>query len=190
VKDSSKNVTINTSVKIKSNEYSTFLPGNDLAIKVTSPASLEGDAAHVNGQLPIQVGTATTFQVAITLRNSTNDFTNGVLTGFVPNGVTFVSGSVNSKESGSVTFDQATGKITWKVGTLAAHTGDFNPPRVMTFQVKVNPSVTQVGDDITIFRNIIFNGKDEFIGQDISLQTDDVKTSDIPNGLTDGRVIP
>ncbi len=190
VKDSSKNITINTTVKIKANEYPTFLPGNDLSIKVSSPATLNGSAKYISGALPLKVGQSTTMQVTVVLINSTNDFNNAVLTGFIPSGTVYDAASVTAKEASSVSYDAATGKITWKLGVLPAHTGDFNPARTLSFNVRVTPSSGQVNQEMTLFRTITFVGKDIFTGQDINLKTDDVTSTDIPNGFTDGRVQP
>jgi hypothetical protein len=188
VRDTSRNVTVKSSIKVKSNEYETFLPGNDLELKVATVASLDGDASFVTGQLPLQVGKSSTFQVKLTLKNSTNDLNGAVLTGFVPNGTTFDQASVTAKEAGAVTFDSSTGKLTWKVTQLDAHTGDFNPARILTFNVRVNPSSTQVNRELTLFRNIQFTAKDTFTGENIELKTEDVKTTDIPDGFSSGRV--
>ncbi len=190
VRDSSKNVTVNTTVKVKANEYQTFLPGNDLSVKVSSPATLAGSAKHVSGQLPLRVGISTTMQVTVTLTNSTNDFNSAVLTGFIPSGAVYEPASVTAQEASSVSYDAATGKITWKLGVLAAHTGDFNPARSLSFNVRLNPSSSQVGQEMVLFRNIAFVGKDTFTSQDISLATEDITTTDIPNGFNDGRVQP
>jgi hypothetical protein len=188
VKDESTNIIIKSSARIKANEYQNYLPGNEITLKVSSPASMEGSASFVTGQLPPKVGQASTFQVILDLRNSTNEFRDTVVTGFVPNGVTFETNSVNSKEAGNVTYDPSTGKVTWKVGQLAAHLGDFNPVRKMTFNVRVTPTVQQVGQEAILFRNITLTAKDTFTDQTIGLKTDDIKTSDIPNGFIDGRV--
>lgn len=190
VRDSSKNVAVNTSVKAKSNEYPAFLPGNELAVKVSSPATLKGSVKHVAGAWPLRVGQSTTMQITVSLTNSTNDFNAATLAGFVPSGVTYDPASVFSKEAASVSYDQASGKVTWKVGVLAAHTGDFNPARSLVFNVSVTPSVSQVGQDVVLFRNISFSAKDMFTSQDINLKTEDLKSTDTPNGFTDGRVLP
>lgn len=188
VKDSSKNVAIVTTIKVKSNEYQTYLPGNDLSVKISSPAALKGSAKAVSGALPLHVGQSTTMQVTVSLTNSTDDFGSAALTGFIPAGAVYDPASVNAGESKNVSYDSATGKITWKVGTLAAHLGDFNPPRSLSFNVRVNPSASQVGKTVSLFRNISFNAKDGFTGQDINLQTQDITSSDLPDGLNNGRV--
>jgi uncharacterized repeat protein (TIGR01451 family) len=188
VKDAAENITIKSSAKIKSNEYSSFLPGTDLELKVSSPSNLTGAVKFISGQLPLRVGQGSDFQVTMMLRNSTNDVNNAVLVGFVPGGVAYEQRSVNAQEGGNVSYDVATGKLTWKVGQLAAHTGDINPPRTLTFNVRLNPPASAAGRDIVLFKSINFTGKDAFTAQDISLQAPDLKTTDIPNGYSDGRV--
>ncbi len=190
VRDSQKQITVKSTVKVKSNEYSTFLPGNDMALKVSSPAQIANSVTYVSGQLPLSVGKNTVFQVRLTLKNSTNDFSNSVVTGFIPSGTTYDPASVNAKEAQNVSFDSATGKLTWKVGILAAHSGDIDPPRIMTFNVRVNPASSQVNQDLTLLRAITFIGTDTFTNQSINLKSEDAKSSGIPNGSNDGRVQP
>lgn len=190
VSDSSKNVEVKTAIKAKSNEYTSFLPGNELSVKVSSPATVTGSVKHVGGAWPLRVGQSSTFQMTVNLTNNTNDFNNAVLTGFVPSGVTFDASSVTSKESANVSYDSATGKLTWKVGILAAHTGDFNPARSLTFNVSTSPGANQVNQEVVLFRTITFIGKDMFTAQDINLKTEDLKSTSISNGFEGGRVQP
>jgi hypothetical protein len=179
-KDSSKNITVVSNVKIKSNEYSTYLPGNTVNLKVSSPADLSSSVSVVSGPNPPQNGSSTVYQVTLSLRNSNNDMTNAVLTGFIATNISnFDKSSITAKEAGAVSYDPSTGKLTWKVDTLSAHTGDFNPARRLSFQVKVTPSSGQNGNTFTLFKSINFSAKDSFTGQNIHLDTDDVQSSDV-----------
>ncbi len=191
VKDTSKNLEVKTSVKIKANEYTTFLPGNDIALKIETQAELIGEVVHVSGNLPPKVGTQSTYQIILSLKNSTNDIENGTLIGFIPLPAgSYAQSSVTPKESPNVTFDPSTGKLTWKVGTLSAHTGDFNPKRQVSFNLQVNPTASQVGSAVTLVKGLNFTGKDAFTGKDIKLTIDDLKTDDLDGGFSDGRVQP
>ncbi len=181
VRDSSENITINSSVKIKSNENSSFLPGNSLSIKVSSPSSLASEVALVSGPHKPQSGATTIYEVTLILRNSNNDFDDGILTGFVATNIQgFDRSSITSSEASLLAYDPSTGKMTWKLGRLSAHTGDFNPARRLSFQVKVVPSASQNNQDFTLFRTVNFTAKDSFTNQDISLNVGDVSTSQVP----------
>lgn len=190
-RDTSKNLTVNSTVKIKSDEYDSFLPGNTISIKVASPASIVGSLAFVSGSLPPKVGQDTVYKVSLTLRNSTNDLSNYQAVAYVPlDPSSFDSTSITGKESSSVTFDKATGKITWNAGTVPAHTGDFNPPRVLQFNLRLHPTQVQAGSQVTLLRNISVSAKDTFTAQNIHLTAEDLTTRDLPNnGYTNNGTV-
>ncbi len=192
VTNSAKNVQIKSSIKIKSDEYATFLPGNDILLKVATQSSMDASVAATGGPLPPKVGQTTTYQITVTLRNATNDVNNTVVTGFIPGSNTnFDIASVSAKEKASVSFDPSTKKLTWKVGLLPAHTGDFVPARKLTFTVTVMPISSQIGREVVLFKDISFIGKDIFTTQDVSLDTNDITTQSIENnGFDNGRVVP
>lgn len=195
VRDTSKNLEIKTSTKIKSDEYETFLPGGDLAIKVSTQASVETSVEHVSGELPPQVGKATVYRLNMALRNSTNELRDGQLTAFIPvsSGGVDMSSIQPAREAGNVTFDQSTGKLTWKVGTLAAHTGDFSPLRKMSIDVRIVPSSNQANKEVELLKTVALKILDSFTGENLNLTGGAITTSSLKdsNGYTvDGSVRP
>lgn len=179
-RDSSKNLTVTSTVEIKSGEYDAPFPGNELQLKVTSPSALTTKLDYVDGQLPPQVGKSTTYQVTFTLTNATNDFSDTAVTAFVPLGAGgFVEGSYSLSEAGKVTFDPATSKLTWRPGNLPAHAGSFTQPKVLSFKVRLTPSSSQVGQAAPLVKTIRYQARDLFTGQDISGQAGDVGTADL-----------
>ncbi len=191
-KDSSKNLTVVSSIKIKSGEYDAFFPGNDLTLKISSPAKVTGSLKYFSGALPPQVGKETLYTVSLSLSNSTNDFSDGVLTAFVPLGSKgFVDKSENPSEAGRVEFDSTTGKVTWNFGGLPAHTGQFSSSRTLQFQVRIIPSASQVNQSPTLVKDIQVSAKDIFTGQNVTINTDDITTGDLSGdqGWGNGQVI-
>lgn len=192
-KDSSKNLTVVSSIKIAANEYSTAFPGNQLTLKVSSPATIGTALNFSSGQLPPQVGKSTTYQVNLSLTNSSNDFSNGVLTASIPlSSGGFVSGSVNSAESGNVKYDTSTGKLTWNFGTLPANTGRFSQAKILTFNLTLNPGSSQSGQPVVLIKDIAATAKDLFTNQTVSLSARNISTSDIQgqSGYSNGTVQP
>lgn len=187
VKDSSENIFVNSLAKVKSNENQTFLNGNELSLKVSSPSKIEPSLVNISGPVPLKVGESTVMQVAVALRNSSNDLREGVLIGYIPLGVTFDKASVSSAEAAAVKYDAATGKLTWTVGQLSAHSGSVNPLRTLKFNVKVTPSGTQVGQAIVVFKTVSLSAKDTFTEQPITLTTQEISTDKLP-GEGNGRV--
>lgn len=186
-KDSSKNLTVVSDIKIKSNEYDTDFPGNQLNLKVSSPISLVPALIFQSGSQPPQVGKPTLYSASLSLINSTNDFSNGLLTAFIPLGAGgFVEGSVSAQEAQNVQYDPSTGKLTWNVGQLPAHTGQFSMQRTLRFGVRIIPSASQAGDQPTLVKDIQFNAKDTFTGQAVSATGHDLTTDS--TGSYDGTV--
>ena len=189
VKDGSKNLQVITKTKIKSNENLVFLNGNEIALKVSSPSSIERSVVKTDGPVPPKVGQSTTLQVNIALRNSTNDFREGVLVGYVPLGVTFDKASIPGAEAASVKFDASTGKLTWTVGQLEANSGSTKPLRTLKFNVKITPTASQINQPMTLFKTISYSGKDSFTEQPIAMTSQEVTTDNLP-GEGAGRVQP
>jgi uncharacterized repeat protein (TIGR01451 family) len=189
VKDSGKNLTVVSGLQISSNEYSSPFPGNQLSLKISSPSALNTVLSFVSGPLPPQVGKATVYKVRLALTNSGNDFSNGLLTAFIPSG--FAPGSVTLAESNNVQFDSSTDKLTWNVGSLPANTGRFSQPRVLEFQISVNPSSSQVNQTLTLVKTINFTATDLFTGQSITDTADNITSSDLSggNGFGNGQVV-
>lgn len=187
VKDNSENIIVTIKPRIKSNENSTFLNGSEVVHKLTSPSNIEPALISVSGPTPLKVGETTVMQMAIALRNASNDYREGTLIGYVPLGVTFDKASVSTSEAAAVKFDTATGKLTWTVGQLSAHSGSVNPLRTLKFNLKVTPSGTQVGQPVTLFKTVSFSAKDTFTEQPISLTTQEITTDKLP-GEGNGRV--
>ncbi len=188
VAGNAKNIEVKSAVKIRSNEFRDFLPGNALAIKVSSPSDMSGSSAHAGGSLPPRVGVPSTYTVYIELKNSSNDYSNGVVTALIPLGLNFDTNSILARERSLVKFDSSTGRLTWDVGQLVAHAGKTQPVRMLSFNVGFTPSQAELNQAVQLLRDVRFNAKDSFTNQDISLEVDGISTEDSPNGSRDGRV--
>ncbi len=191
-KDSTKNLSIISSIKIKSNEYDTFFPGGPLTLKVSSPTSITKLLSFVSGDLPPKSGGSTIYKVKLSLVNSSNDFSNGILTAFIPLGPGgLVEGSYNTAEAKNAQYDPSTGKLTWNFGSLAAYTGKFTQVKFLEFQVRLNPSSSQIGQSPSLVKTINFTAKDLFTGQEVSASTDEIRTSDVSGtgGYGNGTVV-
>jgi hypothetical protein len=183
-----KNLTITIKPRIKSNQNGAFIAGNEVTLKIASPASLTGSVTSAGGALPPQVGTESSFKVSLKFTNSSNDLRDGVLTGFVPIGVTVDTNSFTQSEKNLVKYDSSTGKLTWSLGQLIAHAGSSRPQRVLEFTVKTTPSNSQVGQAIVLFKKISFSGIDDFTSQNVNLDLSDLGTNNLPGGSNTGRV--
>lgn len=183
-----ENLIIVIKPRIKSNQNSTFIPGAEVSLKISSPLGIGGSVEHVGGSLPPTVGKESSFRVGVFLENSSNNFRDGVLTGSVPIGVNLDISSVTQAEKNLVKFDSATGKLTWNLGQLLAHAGTSGPERRLEFTVKTVPSSSQAGQTVVLFKNITFSATDDFTGEGQSLELDDLGTNNLPGGSSNARV--
>jgi hypothetical protein len=193
VKDSSKNLTLISNIQIKSNEYTTAFPGNTLTLKLSSPTAINTSLAYVSGQLPPQVGKPTVYKVTFSLTNSSNDFSNGVVTAFIPLAAgSFDSTTVTLAEANNVQFDPSAGKLTWNVGSLPANTGRFGPPRILQFQLTLNPSSSQINQSPVLAKTITFTANDLFTTQPVTATAEDITSNNASgtNGFGNGQVAP
>lgn len=192
-KDSSKSLSVVSNVKIKSNEYETFFPGNELRLKIATQASVESSVSFVSGSLPPQVGRQSAYKVTVSLKNSTNDISDAVFTAFIPLGAGgFDQNSVNAAESSKVQYDPTTGKLTWNVGSVPAHSGSFQAAKTLQFNVRLQPSASQVGESPVLVRDLTLSGTDVYTSQQLSIRGGNITTSDldIEDKYTKGQVVP
>lgn len=191
-RDSAKNLTVSSNIKIKSNEYDSFFPGTSLSLKVSSPSSLTSTLTYVSGSFPPQAGKDTVYHIKLDLSNSSNDYSNGVLTLFIPLGSGGYAGSVNAAENANVQYDQSAGKLTWNFGSLSAYAGRFSPARVLEFNIRLNPSSSQANTSPALVKNIQMSARDMFTGEDVSISTDDLNTANVAGqtGFGFGSVQP
>lgn len=185
VKDASKSLSVVTHVKIQSNEYETAFPGNDVTLKVSSPAAIKTGATFVSGEMPPKVGRTTSYRIALDLRNATNDFSNSFVTAFIP--ASFDVSSITPAEQKNVTFDQSTGKLTWNVGALPAHTGTLTPARRLEFVVRISPSASQANQSVLLLRGLTLDASDTYIGQAVHVEADNITTETVGDG-SEGQV--
>ncbi len=190
VKDRSINPDVITNVKIKSDEYDTFLPGNKMQVKIATKARLEGTVAFVDGQKPPRVGQQSRYSVSISVKNTTSDVTGSDIVMFVATGAgSFDKATVNKEEANAVSFDTSTGKLVWHVATLKAHVGEFSPARILQFTLRAVPGASQAGLPLPLVKNIIFTGTNDFTAQTITKSITQLTTSDTATADAGGIVI-
>jgi hypothetical protein len=95
---------------------------------------------------------------------------------------------VTFAEQKNVTYNAGTRMLTWDVGTVPAHTGDYNPVRKLTLTVTVLPDQSNLGQTMPLLTNVAVSGADTFTSNPISLSGSNLLTSSDPGG--NGTVQP
>ncbi len=126
--------------------------------------TLHNDGPFKNsGPVPPRVGNKTKYTVTLQVTNSSNDVNTSEVTTFLPPYVTWLGNIAPSVERQKVTYNDITRKVTWDLGTLKSGLGIGTAnPKQMSFQVEVLPSLTHVGTNLDITRDIVLSGTDSF----------------------------
>jgi len=198
-----KNFTITTSAQIDSPNVPLALTGTSLTGKsqlVTKISSrlILGMKGYYNdrlmpnsGSLPPRVGQETTYTIYWQLINVSNDLADVVVEASLPPYIRWKENIYPKNEN--ISYNEATGKVTWRISRLAAATGLglSLPVKQVAFQVGFMPSLSQVGEVVTIVKEALAIGKDSFTEKNISVSVVELK-SDMPNdsavGYENGRV--
>jgi hypothetical protein len=182
-----KNQLIKTTTSIYSDQVTSAIRGEELALKLKSELGMIVTGQYVNGALPMQVGQPTTFNITMMVTNMSNDLSDGLLIASMPLAAsTWTNVVVPDGEKANVTFDRNASKIRWKLGNIAAFVGKYSPTRTVTFQLQVTPSESDRGSTMTLLRDIQVTAQDTFTQKEIkSTELDSLTVSDLNDDQVD-----
>lgn len=181
-----KNFVISSVAKIDSPDIPTpisfnkIISGNKIDIKLNSKLILAvrgyyNDANIPNsGPIPPKVGEETTYTMHFSVSNISNDVEGAVVNVVLPTSV-LMTGKI-FPEGLPVAYNERTNSVAWTIGNLAAGTGISSSPKEMAFQVKIKPSITQVGDFAPLLEEAVLSARDLFTGESISARVEDKST--------------
>lgn len=181
-RSNNSNLSIAAHTEIKSLEITQAFVGQNLSLKVQTVPVVEAAIAFSGGVNPPRTTATTTYVMTLSLRNSTDDISGAVLTMNLPNSLGFDAGSITPAERQNVTYDNGTRKLTWNIGTLPAHTGDFKTLRKLQFNITINPQPANVGQPMTLANHIELNGTDSFTSVAVVKDLQDITTISDPSG--------
>jgi len=165
-------------------------------IKIISDAGLAAKALYYSGAftnsgpIPPKVGEPTTYTVVWALSNTSNNISNAQVHATLPSWVDFTGPISPSTED--LTYDSTTKQITWNIGGIPTGTGITTADREVSFQITLNPSLSQVGTAPVLINDAVLTGHDDFANVDITVNKNSLNTelssdSSLPSG--GGRVI-
>ncbi len=144
-------------------------------VKITSQAQFTARSVYfagpfVNtGPIPPKVEQETTYTIVWDIVNISNTISNPQVRAIIPPYVTWAGAVYPNKEN--ITYNQNTHQIMWSPGDIPPGTGVGKPPREVSFQIILTPSLSQVSSPPTLMNHIHFDGTDSFtnesLGQDI-----------------------
>ena len=179
VKNDTKNLIVTIDSKIRSDEYPNGFSMTKRTYNINSKLSAAVTVSHVSGPLPLNVGQKTRYRVNIGMKTGSNDVKDVQLSGTLrlPKG-SLITSSILQSEADNFTFTESTGKFTWKPGFLPAYTGVFTAIRTLTFDIEVQPSQTQIGQSIELFRGVTYSGVDAFTSRKFESNIGDIRTTE------------
>jgi hypothetical protein len=179
--------------KISSNDDSEIV-GSEVSkpIRIESTVSLNsktlysGDIKNT-GPIPPKAEKSTTYTIEWSISNTTNDLKNVEVTTSLPPNVTYTGVIYPSTEN--VSYNQENKSITWKANSVSYGSGFIFSPRKVSFQVKVLPSLNQVGQTLPLTTNIKIKGLDSFTETELLSEISGVTTK-VFNSNDAGQVAP
>ena len=142
-----------------------------------------------SGPIPPTPEEETTYTIALSAVNSSNDLRNTTVSGKLPVGVEW-KGVINPSYA-DIAYNAANRTVTWSIGSLEGGAGVEEAGPEAAFQVGLTPSVTQVGSRPVLFSDIVMRAYDAFTDTTISVSHSDVNTdlsSDPGVGVIGGAV--
>ncbi len=137
--------------------------------------SLRGGVFGNTGPVPPVRDTASTYTIEWTVSNTHNEVSGSVVKATLPVYVDWV-GSV-SPATESVTYDRDSRTVTWNAGTVPALAGYSTSAKKVFFQVRLNPSVSQVGIAPALTNTVTISGLDTWGNKTVSGEVGGLNTN-------------
>jgi len=140
-----------------------------------SSRSLRGGLFGNTGPVPPVRDSASTYTVEWTISNTHNDVSNAVVKTTLPVYVDWMNAVSPTTEN--VTYDVDRRTVTWNAGTVGALAGFSTSPKKVLFQVRLNPSISQVGIAPSLTNTTTVSGLDTFGNKAVSAEAGGVNTN-------------
>lgn len=143
-------------------------------VKVATVVALGAASLHSSGPLsnsgpiPPRSNQATTYSIALNVRNTGSAVAGGIVTTVLPG---YVSYTGITSGTGALSFNEAAHTVSWDTGDLA-QAGSAQG----VFQISFTPSTSQKGDTPALTGPVSFSGYDRFAGVQVSATADPVTT--------------
>jgi len=134
-----------------------------------------------SGPIPPKVEQETTYEVSYDLRNSSSDIENAQIVARLPQHARWKGVVVPGGEN--VTYSDVTREITWNIGSIPAGAGYVSAPRVLSMQIGVFPSSSQVGESPLLIEKSEFVGYDTYTKTNVTALGQAVSTNTVDDAI-------
>lgn len=129
-----------------------------------------------SGPIPPKAGEETTYGIILSVTNTTNKITNGVVKASLPPYVRWTG--IFAPADADISFNQNDGTVTWRLGDIEPGTGtDGVKVRQLGINVAITPSTSQIGQQPPLVRSITLTGLDTATGETETRTANDVTTN-------------
>lgn len=196
----SPSINVDVSITGKQPQYgnalSTLNNTDSKTIKITSDLGFAAKGLYYSGPfkntgpIPPQVEKPTTYTIVWSISNSANNISKAQVRSTIPSWIDF-TGSI-SPTSEDLKYNSSTREITWNVGNVTKGAGITGASKEVSFQVKLSPSLSQLGNRPAIINESVLTGHDDFANVDLTVKKSTLSTelgndADFPAGS--GRVV-
>ena len=119
------------------------------------------------GPLPPKAEQETEYTITWSISNNSNNLENARISALLPSYVSW-----NNKVSPSdevYSYDENSRRVTWNIGNIPAGTGKTVSAKELSFQIKLFPSLSQLGEVPSLLRDVMFTSTDTFTNTDIDI---------------------
>ncbi|MSU56071.1 MAG: hypothetical protein EXS51_02055 [Candidatus Taylorbacteria bacterium] len=140
-------------------------------IKIATTLSLSSKLFHEGGvfdnigYLPPKAEGLTTYTVVWALSNTSNGVADARVSAVLPSYISWQDKVSPATEQ--VRYNPLGGEVVWSAGEIPAGTGVGTPPREVSFQISLLPSLSQVGTSPVVIGEVISKAMDRFTGIEI-----------------------
>ncbi|MBP6884689.1 MAG: DUF11 domain-containing protein [Candidatus Pacebacteria bacterium] len=147
---------------------------------VSSDLGFSGEAFYTNGPfsntgpIPPKAEQPTTYTVTWRVTNSANQLSGAIANATLPTYVDWVGPISPTNES--VQYDATTRTVRWVIGQIPPGTGLSSAGRTVSFQVRLNPSSSQVGTVPKLVLDTLVSAQDTYTGEKLTTSRGAVTT--------------
>jgi len=148
----------------------------DFSCKINSTADLkttgyyyEPSAGITNsGPIPPKVDQATTYTLHWQIVNGSNDLENVSIRSVLPQGIDWLNNYKTKVTGSQIFYNERTKELVWQIDKIPAGVGYIFPVYEIVFQVRLTPSVNQIGTVPVLINESFLEAKDSFTGITLS----------------------
>lgn len=134
------------------------------------------------GPIPPRAEVSTTYTVAWTIKNSSNAIGGASVSTVLPPYVNFVGAAQGS----GIVYDSSSRTVKWDIGDIKAGVGYSTVARQGSFQVSLTPSISQIGQVVSLTGGSSLTGTDRFAQTAVSASAEPTTTRFSDAGFAPG----